>query len=127
MARRMADVFVSYSRQRDTEFVDALSAVLEAQGQSVWVDREDILPSSAWRPEIERAIRESHNVLFVIGPESIASQYCRTEFDHAIALNKRIVPLLAHEILVESHRYFGSRFHPGGLIAQQARRARNRR
>jgi len=93
----MADVFISYSRQRDSEFVDRLTAALTERGQEVWVDRSGIFPSSAWRPELEQAILEAHALVFVISPESINSEYCRAELDHATDLGKRIVPLLARE------------------------------
>jgi WD40 repeat protein len=98
----MADVFISYSRQRDSEFVDRLTAALTERGQEVWVDRSGIFPSSAWRPELEQAILEAHAVVFVISPESINSEYCRAELDHATDLGKRIVPLLARETPLES-------------------------
>ena len=98
----MADVFISYSRQRDSEFVDRLTAALTERGQEVWVDRSGIFPSSAWRPELEQAILEAHAIVFVISPESINSEYCRAELDHATALGKRIVPLLARETPLDS-------------------------
>lgn len=91
----MSDVFISYSRQSDIEFVDRLSAALEARGQEVWVDRAGIFPSSPWRPEIEQAILEAHAFVFVISPSSVASDYCRAELDRATELGKRIVPILA--------------------------------
>jgi TIR domain len=93
----MADVFISYSRQRDSEFVDRLSVALAQRDQEVWVDRSDIFPSSAWRPELEQAILEAHAVVFVISPESVVSEYCLAELDHAISLGKRIVPLLVRD------------------------------
>jgi WD40 repeat protein len=98
----MADVFISYSRQRESEFVDRLSAALAQRDQEVWVDRSDIFPSSAWRPELEQAILEAHAIVFVISPESVASEYCLAELDHAISLGKRIVPLLARETPLET-------------------------
>jgi WD40 repeat protein len=98
----MADVFISYSRQRESEFVDRLTAALTERGQEVWVDRSDIFPSSAWRPELEQAILEAHAFVFVISPESVSSEYCLAELDHAISLGKRIVPLLARETAIDT-------------------------
>jgi WD40 repeat protein len=98
----MADVFVSYSRQRESEFVDRLTAALTERGQEVWVDRSDIFPSSAWRPELEQAILEAHVFVFVISPDSVSSEYCLAELEHATSLGKRIVPLLARETAIDS-------------------------
>jgi WD40 repeat protein len=89
------DVFVSYSRQFDSELVDRLASALGRRGQDAWVDREDIFPSSRWRPEIEKAILEAHAFLFVISPGSVESEYCRAELQRAVDLGKRIVPVLA--------------------------------
>ena len=98
----MNDVFVSYSRQFDSELVDRLAAALAVRGQDAWVDREDIFPSSRWRPEIEKAILEAHAFLFVISPGSVESEYCQAELGRAVDLGKRIVPLLGQDTPVGS-------------------------
>ena len=91
----MADVFISYSRRTEPAFVDRLEEALKARNLTSWVDREGILPSSPWRAEIEQAILEAQAVLFVISPASVASPYCRAELERAVALGKRLVPLVA--------------------------------
>ena len=93
----LADVFVSYSRQGEIELVDRLQDALAARDVSCWVDREDIFPSSPWRSEIDQAILESHAFIFVISPSSVASPYCRAELERAVALAKRLVPVLAKD------------------------------
>jgi WD40 repeat protein len=98
----VADVFISYSRQADTELVDRLATALNERGQTVWVDRADIYPSSPWRPEIEQAILETHVFVFAISPDSVASEYCRAELTRATELNKRIVPILVAETPIPS-------------------------
>jgi WD40 repeat protein len=93
----LADVFVSYSRHGETALVDRLQDALSARAISCWVDREDIFPSSPWRSEIDQAVLESHAFLFVISPESVTSPYCRAELERAVALAKRLVPVLAKD------------------------------
>ena len=90
----MADVFISYSR-RDGGFVRRLSEGLEARGKDVWVDLNDILPSAPWLAEIRAAIAEAESVVFVISPDSVASEVCQAELSHAVGLNKRLVPIVA--------------------------------
>ena len=92
----MADVFISYSR-RDEEFAERLRAALAESGKDVWVDREDIGPAVEWRREIELGIEGADIFTFLITPDSIRSEPCRRECEHAVAKKKRIVPLLRHE------------------------------
>src|SRR6476469_1931158 len=89
----MPDVFVSYSR-RDGEFVRGLVAALEARGKSVWVDTQGIGAGEVFPDAIRHAIEASDAFVFVISPESVASRYCENEVDYALALSKRVVPVL---------------------------------
>jgi WD40 repeat protein len=68
----------------------------------VWVDRADIFPSSPWRPEIEQAVLEAHAFVFVISPESVASEFCQAELAIASGVGKRVVPILARNTPLES-------------------------
>ncbi len=89
----MADAFVSYSR-RDQEFVSRLFAALEDRDRDVWVDWDDIPPTADWLAQIRTGIEEANALIFVISPDSVASEVCVTELGVAEELNKRIVPLL---------------------------------
>lgn len=90
------DVFLSYSR-RDLAFVRRLSEALKACGLDVWVDLDDIIPSSRWMDEIHANIADADAVVFVITPDSVISEVCRIELDYAIGLPKRVVPVVARE------------------------------
>src|SRR5262245_8716129 len=92
----VADVFISYSRP-DGDFVHRLHAALKDAGKDVWVDFEDIAPASPWANEVKEAIAASDAFVFVISPQSVASEQCRIELDRADSLNKRIVPLHLHQ------------------------------
>ena len=89
----MSDVFVSYSR-RDGAFVARLAEALKARGKDVWVDVGGIRDAEIFPAALRTAIENSDGFLFLISPESVASQYCEQEVAHALELNKRIVPLL---------------------------------
>jgi WD40 repeat protein len=88
----MADVFVSYSR-RDSEFVRRLQEDLESRGKSAWVDVEGIRDAEVFPAALRRAIEGSDAFVFVISPESAHSAFCEQEVNHAVELNKRVVPL----------------------------------
>ena len=71
----MPDVFISYSR-RDVEFVRELYAALAAHDKDMWADWEDIPITAEWLLEVYRGIESSDNFLFVITPDSLASDVC---------------------------------------------------
>ena len=89
----MADVFISYSRS-DAEFVHRLQHKLEARGKEVWVDVEGIRDAEVFPEALLRAIESSNAFVFVISPDAVRSRFCAQEVEHAVALNKRIVPLV---------------------------------
>jgi len=89
----MAQVFISYSR-KDKEFVRKLADALAAQKREAWADWKDIPLTAEWQQEIFTNIEAADNFVFVISPESSASANCRREIDHAVANNKRMVPIL---------------------------------
>ncbi|MEA5467223.1 toll/interleukin-1 receptor domain-containing protein [Leptothoe sp. PORK10 BA2] len=92
----MPDVFISYSR-KDKAFVKALHQALEKSNHDSWVDWEDIPLTADWWEEIQAGIEASDTFIFVISPDSIASQVCRQEIDHAIEHNKRLIPIVRRE------------------------------
>lgn len=90
----MNQTFISYSR-KDSEFVAILTSHLKRMGIDPWVDKEDIPSASLWRQEILVGIQFCHNFIYVISPDSVHSEYCDIELNHALALNKRIIPVVA--------------------------------
>jgi WD40 repeat protein len=93
----MAKVFISYSR-KDIEFAKKLTGELQKSGLNVWVDWEDIPPTVDWWQQIEKGIEEADAILFLLSPNSIASKTCGLELDHTTKNNKRLIPLLVHDI-----------------------------
>ncbi len=93
----MSDVFISYSR-KDSDFTRILHQRLTEDGRDVWIDWEDIPATADWWQEIRTAIEEADVFAFVISPNSVRSDICRDEIQHAIDNNKRFIPLLYQEI-----------------------------
>jgi WD40 repeat protein len=87
------DVFVSYSR-RDGSFARELQTFLTGRGKEVWIDWEDIPASSIWRSDIAAGIEASDNIVFVVSPDSLQSDNCARELEHAKASGKRIIPIV---------------------------------
>lgn len=89
----MTDVFISYSR-KDKNFIVMLNSALAKINRDVWVDWEDIPLTSEWWKEIQRGIEAAGTFIFIITPNSVASAVCRDEVEHAVKLNKRLVPIV---------------------------------
>lgn len=89
----MNDVFISYSR-RDKVFTQKLYEALTAANRIVWADWDSIPAASDWDAEIKQGIQETNSVLFVLSPEWIKSNECRKEMVHAVAMGKRLFPIL---------------------------------
>ena len=87
----MADAFISYART-DQEFARKLHAALVAAGHSLWVDWDNIHPSSDWLVEIEQGIAESDAVIFIATRVSTQSKECHAEIAYAKRAEIRIVP-----------------------------------
>jgi hypothetical protein len=93
----MTDVFISYSR-KDGEFMRLLHKKLQDAQRDVWVDWEDIPATADWWAEIKSAIEAADAFAFIISSNSVRSEVCYREIQHAIDNNKRFIPLLFTEI-----------------------------
>jgi WD40 repeat protein len=93
-----AKLFISYSR-KDRAFVERLSEALKASGQDTWVDLKDILPSEDWLNAIRSAIEGADAFVFTVSPDSVdPASVCVKEIDHAVAHNKRIIPIVCRPV-----------------------------
>ena len=88
----MASVFISYARE-DQAFVRTLHDELARHGHTVWVDWQGIPPSADYFHEIERAMDAADAVLVILSPEFAASRVCAQEVEHALAAQKRLIPI----------------------------------
>ena len=68
---------------------------LTAQGFTVWWDRVS-MPSRAltFMQEIRDAIHNAERLLLIVGPKALSSDYVRAEWQHALADNKVVIPVL---------------------------------
>ena len=97
---RSEEVFISYSR-KDKEFVRRLDEELKRRDREAWVDWEGIPPGDTWEKTIYGAIEATHTFIFVLTPDSIASEVCGKEIAHAAANNKRLVPIVHRDVVAE--------------------------
>src|SRR5215469_918998 len=97
----MADIFISYARE-DKDFVRRLDECLKSRGREAWVDWEDIRPTEDFMQAIYGAIEGVDTFVFVLTPDSATSIVCGREIAHAVAYNKRIVPVVARDVNAET-------------------------
>ena len=94
---KQANVFISYSR-RNKEFVQELHGALEATDRQVWVDWENIPVAVDWWQEIQLGIELADTFVFILSPDSVASNVCSQEIEAALQHNKRLVPVVCQDV-----------------------------
>ncbi len=88
------DVFISYGRADSKEFAIKLKNRLVQTGFSVWLDLNDIPLGIDFQKHIDNSLPRAHNVLFVVSPYAVDSEYCDLELERALKFKKRIIPLI---------------------------------
>lgn len=96
----MSSIFISYSR-KDKPVAERICAALAERSRDVWIDWEDIPPTAQWWREISQAIENADAFLFLISPNSVTSRVCKEEIAHAVALRKRLLPLVIRDTPAE--------------------------
>lgn len=89
----MPNVFISHAHG-DAEFAAQVGEGLSSRGIAVWLDEDHVEPGAEWATAVEKAIRESRNVLFVLSQKTSQSSWLRTEAAIALAQGgKRVIPI----------------------------------
>lgn len=91
------DVFISYSR-RDKAFVQKLHDALRQGDRDLWVDWQNIQPTEQWWKSIQSGIEAANTFVFILSPDSVTSEVCGWEIEHAIQNNKRLVPVIYRDV-----------------------------
>lgn len=91
----MLDIFISYSHE-DQAIVKTLAQDFVSLGHKVWFD-QDLIGGKVWWDQILAKIRECDLFVFVLSPNSLDSYACNNECSYAVALNKRILPVLVND------------------------------
>ena len=89
-------IFISYSH-KDIDFAGKIVQALADNNLDTWVDWKSIPKGTDWWEKIKRGIEEADALLFLISSQSVSSEVCRDELDHAIANGKRILPIILNE------------------------------
>jgi hypothetical protein len=93
----MSHIFISYSRQ-NKDCAYKIQYQLEAQGYTVWIDKDSIPGGEQWGLEIQKGVQNAHAALILWSKEAAESEYVAKEITYA--LNKRttddilVIPVL---------------------------------
>src|SRR5262249_5646478 len=89
-----ARLFISYARSDGTPVAETFQKSLKNLGHDVYRDVEDNSGGDYWEQNIRVRIRNADALLLFLTPAALASERVREEWREALALRKRIVPLL---------------------------------
>jgi WD40 repeat protein len=92
----LARVFISYSRS-DADVAQTLVDRLNDAGFDAYLDVHDIAPGEPWRERLGSLISGSEKVVFLISPQSVASEICAWEVDEAERQAKGILPVVLRD------------------------------
>lgn len=93
------DAYISYSAS-DRSWVEGyLVPHLQAAGLKLWIDVKGLRAGDNWLLEIEKATTQSRNMLIVLSPHSVASEWTEQESRLFLSLDpkgdqRRLIPLL---------------------------------
>ncbi|MBD2629842.1 TIR domain-containing protein [Trichormus variabilis] len=96
----MTQVFLSYS-EKEKAFMEKIAQILMRESFTVWTNKTDIQSGADFVESIYRGIEEADNLVFLMSPASLQSEYCQMEMSHAFSIKKRIIPLLIEQVDVE--------------------------
>ncbi|MBD2498773.1 TIR domain-containing protein [Nostoc sp. FACHB-280] len=96
----MTQVFLSYS-EKERDFMEKIAKILMRESFTVWTNKTDIQSGTDFVESIYRGIEEADNLVFLMSPASLQSEYCQMELSHAFSLKKRIIPLLIEQVDIE--------------------------
>ena len=84
-------IFISYSK-KDSDFAWKLAEDLEKRGFKIWIDRA-ISGGEEWRQSIEGALQEAGEVVVVLSPNAVSSDWVMHEGSVAYGLGKPMYPV----------------------------------
>ncbi|MEM9009190.1 MAG: toll/interleukin-1 receptor domain-containing protein, partial [Cyanobacteria bacterium P01_F01_bin.86] len=90
----MPNIFLSYARADGKVAATRLRSELERAGFQVWRDIEDMQGGQAWKEQLRQNIRTADTVVVLLTPAAVASKYVEWEWESALTLEKRVIPLL---------------------------------
>jgi len=96
----LSQIFLSFADE-DKTIKENIRKTLMRESFTVWTNKSDISAGSAFQEVVNQGIEEADNFVYLISLDSLKSEDCQEEVRHALANNKRIIPLLVEETDLE--------------------------
>lgn len=90
----MTTVFISYARADGLHAATRLREQLSNAGLTVWRDMEEMAGGQAWKEQLRAALRQVDALVVLLTPGAVASTTVGWEWENALTLQKRVLPLL---------------------------------
>lgn len=100
LATAPSPVFLSYARE-DIVVADELVRGLEAEGLSVWIDRQDI-KTGRWKERVTEGLRQARAMVVLLTLNSLNSAAVRKELAFAAKKHVPIIPVQLQDINEDS-------------------------
>lgn len=97
-AKSPLKIFISYSR-KDSQFALDLLAGLQAAGFEPNLDVHDIAAGEVWESRLAGLIEAADTVVFIVSPDSVASERCAWEISKTASLQKRLLPVVYRPVV----------------------------
>jgi WD40 repeat protein len=97
----MTQVFISYS-ERDRQTMEKIRNSLRRESLTVWTNTTDVQTGEDFQSAIDRGIEQTDNLVYLVSPDSVQSEFVRKELEYAVSLHKRLIPILVRETPPES-------------------------
>ncbi|HEY9674871.1 MAG TPA: TIR domain-containing protein [Waterburya sp.] len=92
----MTQVFLSYA-ESDRTTMEKIRNSLRRESITVWTNKTDIETGEAFEQAVKRGIEQADNVVYLLSPDAVISDFCQRELDYALSLHKRIIPVWVRE------------------------------
>lgn len=89
---KISSVFISYSHDHRA-FAGRLTSDLRRRGVKVYIDQR-LQVGDGWQKQLAVAIGNTDAFVLLMTPSSVASEYVEWELDTALALKKKVFPLM---------------------------------
>ena len=90
-------IFISYSK-KDSDFAHKLADDLAAAGFKIWIDDKSISGGNLWRETIEQNLKLAGEVIVVVSPNSMTSEWVMLEGTLAYGWEKQLFPILIQPV-----------------------------
>jgi hypothetical protein len=85
----MTQVFISYA-DADRATMEKIRNSLRRESITVWTDKTDIQTGEASEEAIKRGIEQADNVVYLLSPDSVTSDFCQRELVCLCRCTRRI-------------------------------------